>query len=309
MTRIPTRTEKRSAFTLVEIMVVILIIAILVSLLMGAIVKIMGRIPEVKTRTEIGELEVALQAFMNDYQLGEPPPSVLVLNETTPLSGVSAPFLTKVFGRSLGSQGWVDWNGDGIQNGPWTLEGEQCLIFYVGGIPNTAAVAGGAPPGPQGFSTNNMSPSVVVPGGKRRGPYYTNFEPARLIASTSPTSLGFFWYIDAWQAKSGPKPYAYFSSQGLNNSGYLSNNLQDCQSIGALPYWTAQTAATPPIPTQFTYSNSYQIISAGKDGKFGYNPNFPAGTNNLWAPSSGALGTGDDDQANFSSTMLGKGQN
>lgn len=303
MTRIHSRSEKRSAFTLVEIMVVILIIAILVTLLSAAVVMVMGRIPEVKTRTEIAEMSVALQAFMNDYNLSDPPPSVLVLSEASPLTTVSGPFLQKVFGKNLGP---TDWNGDNAINGPatgWVLEGEQCLVFYLGGIPNTAAVAGGAPPGPQGFSTNNFNPST--PGGKRKGPYF-NFETPRLVPLPS---NGFYVYVDPWQVKTiilNPnlpwsavkgQAYAYFSSLGLNNSGYLTNSLLDCQTIGATPYWTAVSGTTP---SQFTNSNTYQIISAGKDGTFG---------GGLWSPPSGAQKAGADDQANFSSTLLGKGQN
>ena len=48
---------------------VILIIAILVSLIGSAAFKAMGKIPEVQTRTEISELEMALGAFMTDYGL------------------------------------------------------------------------------------------------------------------------------------------------------------------------------------------------------------------------------------------------
>jgi prepilin-type N-terminal cleavage/methylation domain-containing protein len=310
MTRIHTRTKTRSAFTLVELMVVILILVILVSLLAGAALKVMSKIPEVKTRTEIAEMSVALQAFMNDYQLSDPPPSYLVLRENiagyntnNALDAQSINFLRKVFGKNLGAgQAYVDWNGDGANDGPWFLEGEQCLVFYLGGIPNTAAMKGGAPPGPQGFSTNNINPAG--PSTKRKGPYFT-FETPRLVASTSNTSLGFFVYMDPWQVKAGPKPYAYFSSLGLNNTGYLMNHtgvaqypILDCGSISANPYWTAQNVNG--VPTQFTHSNTFQIISAGKDGTFG---------GGLWNPSGGAVVAGADDQANFSSTVLGVGQN
>lgn len=317
---------KRSAFTLVELLVVILIIAILVSLVSSAVMMAMNKIPEVKTRTEISEMAVALQAFMSDYNISDPPPSYLVLYEqpiqyttppysTVPGAAQSYTFLQKVFGKNLGPS---DWNGDLTVNPPtsppWVLLGHQALIFYLGGIPNTAAMAGGAPPGPQGFSTNNMSPGLA--GGKRKGPYFT-FDPTRLRATPS---MGFFVYIDPWQTKTGPfypvlggTPYVYFSSNGLNNA----YSTTDCSlltfsdTLGShfpMPYWTAQTASAPPIPTQYTNSNSYQIISAGKDGKFGYNPAFLPAPNNLWAPASGAVGTGADDQANFSSSLLGSGQ-
>jgi len=318
MCRTPQKTGSRSAFTLVEMVVVLLIIAILASLAWSVTVNAIGKVTEAQTRTEISELETALRAFMADYGLSDPPPSYLVLNEYNPSSTPSAAFLQKLFGKNLGIN--VDWNGNGVIDGlappnGWVLEGEKCLIFYLGGIPNSAAVASGAPPAPQGFSTNNMNPAMPVAlSPKRKGPYYP-FITSRLWPQPGQIPLswdGFFVYIDPWQAKTSPfyktmggTPYAYFSSQGIYNSGYWANTLVDCKSIGALPYYNANPSGQPIIPpkqptSQFTNPNTYQIISAGKDGVFG-----TAG----WTPSSGAIGPGADDQANFSSTLLGQGQN
>lgn len=287
------RGVKRSAFTLVELMIVVIIIAVLVSLVSAAIAKVMDKIPEVQTSTDIAQLGVALQAFMSDYKLTDPPPSTLVLYETNPLQGPSAGFLQKAFGKNLGS--FVDWNGDGQANGPWTLEGEQCLVFYVGGIGGT-----------QGFSYNPTNPAA--PGGsKRHGPYFT-FQTNRLVPlnpTINATASPFPVYMDAWQVKNRPYglkpghpqgwPYAYFSSNGYNNTGYTQGALgalKDCQSIGATPYFTTTG--------QYINPNTYQIISAGKDGQFG--------TGNMATASSERPG-GYDDQSSFSSTILGAGQN
>lgn len=321
MLRRHSRIDKRSAFTLIELMIVILIIAVLVSLLASGIAKIMDKIPEVRTRTEITALAEGLQGFMNDYQLDQPPPSVLYLNEAAPLSTASGPFLQKVFGKNLGS---TDWNGDGAiapANITWTLEGEQCLVFYLGGIPNTAvvnaALASGNPAITQcmGFSSNNMKPSygsmVGETMGRRKGPYYqfvsgTIMPPAatpviqagRLFPGVlwNKNLSGFYIYMDPWQVKNPPAggvshplgtPYAFFSTMGINNGYTLT-----CPNLAPLgPY---------AITAGYTYSNTFQILSAGKDGVFG---------GGVWIPSNGATGNGADDQANFSSTILGKGQN
>jgi prepilin-type N-terminal cleavage/methylation domain-containing protein len=333
MCRTPQKTGSRSAFTLVEMVVVLLIIAILASLAWSVTVNAIGKVTEAQTRTEISELETALRAFMADYGLSDPPPSLLILNEATPLApdprdnGRSAAFLTKVFGKNLGP---TDWNGDGSiapPNVTWPLQGQHCLVFYLGGIPNTAQMASGVPPSPQGFSTNNMNPAL--PGGKRKGPYYT-FNPSRLVPI--PAVGGFFVYLDPWQVKPtvngvGPMPYVYFSSNGINN-GY---SYTDCSGLTfmdalkrrqiPLPYYTAvKNPINDGTPTVYTNSNTYQIISAGKDGIFGYTPPPPPpppsgspliviSDNNIWSPASGATGPGADDQANFSSTLLGQGQN
>jgi len=261
---------------MVELMVVVVIIAVLVSLVASAVMKVVGTVPQVETSTDIAQLATALEAFKSDFELTDPPPSVLILNESAPLSTASGPFLQKMFGKNLGA---TDWNGDGTIGGTWTLEGEQCLVFYLGGIGN------------RGFSFSKISPTPVT-GQKTRGPYFT-FKTSRLVPLTAinPSApSAFLVYIDAWQTKNNSKPYAYFSSSGINNA-YGAH----CPSITASPYNDGAG--------HFANSNTYQIVSAGKDGNFA--------TNGVWAPSGGTAKTnpGYDDQANFSSTVLGVGQN
>jgi hypothetical protein len=289
-------------------MVVVLILATLVSLISSAVVKGMDKITENQTRSEIAEMEVALRAFMSDYGLTEPPPSYLLLYENISLYATdsaatqSYQFLQKLFGKDLGKVGgFVDWNGNGQPDGPYPpLQGNQCLVFYLGGIPNSAAVRNdGASPAPQGFAANNINPGLSqAKFAKRKGPYFS-FASTRLwpqLQQVPPGWNGFFYYLDPWMTKTGPlylnyqgSPYAFFSSTGINNKYAITT---DC---GAYPYMTGVG--------QFTNSNTYQIISAGKDGYFG------TAVNNLWSPSAGATGTGADDQANFSSSLLGAGQN
>lgn len=305
--RIHSCSSRHSAFTLLELMVVVLILATLVSLIGSVVVKGMDKNTEYQTRSEIAEMEVALRAFMADYGLTEPPPSYLVLNEANPFlttayenNGQSAAFLEKLFGKSLGP---TDWNGDNVINGVTVLQGNRCLVFYLGGIPNSAAVLGGASPAPQGFAANNINPGLPVTKlPKRKGPYF-NFVSSRLYHPTQQTYPpwdGFFTYLDPWMTKSGPlyltmggSPYAFFSSTGINNKYAITTD------NGAYPYMTGVG--------QFTNPNTYQIISAGKDGTFASLDVNLGGV--LWNPSSGATGAGADDQANFSSSLLGAGQN
>jgi hypothetical protein len=104
----------------------------------------------------------------------------------------------------------------------------------------------------------------------------------------------FYIYLDPWNSKLSPyfstlggTPYTYFSTQGINNQ-YLSTS-----GYGATAYFFGSK--------QFYNPNTYQIISAGKDGNFG-NGNMIGGI------ATGYPG-GADDQANFSSTLLSLGQN
>src|SRR5207244_723483 len=63
----------------------------------------------------------------------------------------------------------IDWNGNGtIDAGEFVLEGEECLVFYLGGIPT----APGSAPGCQGFvKGTNPSPLVVPAGAQRTTPF------------------------------------------------------------------------------------------------------------------------------------------
>ncbi len=306
--RIHSYSSRHSAFTLLELMVVVLILATLVSLIGSVVVKGMDKITENQTRSEIAEMEVALRAFMADYGLTEPPPSYLLLYEDIslyaahPEGTLSYQFLQKLFGQNLGKAGgYIDWNGNGQPDGPYPpLQGNQCLVFYLGGIPNSAdVVLNGASPAPQGFASNSINPALsLAKCPKRKGPYF-NFASTRLWPQHQQVPLswaGFFYYLDPWMTKSGPlylnyqgSPYAFFSRFGIDGQYAATND------NGAFPYMTGVGQIVNP--------NTYQIISAGKDGTFG------SAVNNLWNPSSGATGPGADDQANFSSALLGAGQN
>ena len=67
------RSQDRAAFTLVELLVVIGIITILAALLTPAIMTAMTKAHEAATLNTIHQVELAAQAFMNDF--GEYPPS------------------------------------------------------------------------------------------------------------------------------------------------------------------------------------------------------------------------------------------
>lgn len=324
----------RPAFTLIELMVVILIIAVLVSLISSAAMRTLNKIPQVRTSTEIAQLTIALEGFMMDHGLTDPPPSQLLLYENvagyksdpSPLAQQSYLFLQRAFGKNVGlGVPYIDWNGDTLPNGPWYLEGEQCLVFYCGGIPSAL--------GMQGFSSSGINPAA--PGGKRLGPYY-NFEVPRL--TLLPGLAPFPAYIDPWQSKRSSKPYAYFSSRGYSN-GYANTGnaflLVDCAGIGASPYAESYLLGAPDatMNAAITYMNrnGFQIISAGKDGVFGQSQNSaglygftPAdwsstsgGPYGPWPPvptlalpaipsfNASLAPAANDDQSNFSSSLLG----
>jgi type II secretory pathway pseudopilin PulG len=234
--------------------------------------------------------------------------------------------------------GWsgIDWDSSGSNtitvrgqiNNPIgaieaTLEGSQCLVFFLGGIPGSGTVTG--------FSTNQSNPAQI--GGDRVAPFF-EFKSNRLVPLSQwafNTQGGnqlllsdFYAYLDGY----GRTPYAYFSSyktiNGYNRyfsivppSPWVISGLSDCQSLGVWPY-AQSLGLTPGTSPTYLNAQTYQIISAGKNTFFGAggNPTFPAfapgvlGPYSTWAPSyagqANPQGTpGYDDIANFYDRLLG----
>jgi general secretion pathway protein G len=260
----------RTGFTLVEVLVVIAIIAVLVSLISAAVFKALGRANETRTRTEISQLAAAVEAFK--LKFGTYPPSRIKLSETGnyPAAGVAGSLdsdslqtLQKIWPRIAAP---VDWNGNGViqqpnQGGDVVLEGDQCLVFFLAGIPAKP----GEPAAGTGFSTNPRNPAFHVLQGGDISPPLFEFRSERLQARPGSS---FYSYFDPYLKQ----PYAYFSSYKGNgyNRFFKELKLSDCSALGVWPY--AQMlpsqlnfAATP----RYQNPNTFQIISAGADGRFG----------------------------------------
>jgi len=354
------RQWNRRGFTLVELLIVIAIISVLMSLISSAVWKAVVTGNRVRNQNEISQLSTAVENFRQKF--GIYPPSRIVLcesfsdyNPSNPLHADSIQFLQTIWPRinfkfpnsgAAGSRfgvGWsgIDWNGDGqLTRGPIVLEGDQCLVFFLGGIPG---IDNTNPSKPKvfcsGFSTNPQNPAFHTPsnatsnGSKETIPLFFDFDSTRLVRRTPSTFLS---YLDTWASPpSSGTPYAYFSSYKTRNGYNRYYSLgSDCTSLGVWPYAEGPipgvSGASANLPSNWRYFNpgTFQIISAGRNYAFGQgtnpSPAFPSAPFPFWSspdragnteasrgkgdlppPAPPAAGT--DDQSNFYDSTLGAG--
>jgi prepilin-type N-terminal cleavage/methylation domain-containing protein len=320
------RTEGRAGFTLVELVVVIAIILALASLLLAAVFKALDVARDAKVKNDISQLSQAVQAFMTQYQVDYIPSRIRLYTAVTQKSaggnydtsltgGVptnqleydSYNYLTRVWPR-LAGQTVTNWSPDYPLSGGATfydLEGEECLTFFLGGIP-TVATSNGVPTC-NGFATNPADPTSHVSNASATfvAPFY-GFTADRL---TLGPSQAFFVFADSYEKG---QPYLYFSSNRKTN-GYNRYYTQlaksDCASYGVWPY-----AEGIGPPAHYLNPSTFQIISAGRDGAFGPGTDLTHSPVPTWsaitAPDYGLAFTPpnkpfEDDVSNFHPNFLG----
>jgi general secretion pathway protein G len=327
--RLRFRTRARAGFTLVELLVVIVVIGILVGLLVPAIYSAYRNAQAATVTAEMNVLTQSISAFKTRY--GDIPPSRVILAEngnyaalladtTKVVDGdadspmdqtvaqlaqrtlrVMRKFFPRVKIATSGATTYAyDFNGNGtIDTRPYILEGPECLVFFLGGIPSSTgtSLAGFAkdPTNPfrgdgTGGTTNRDSPFFdfrterLCDDDGDGIPGYTD----PLTRPTNATNLGDGRY------------YAYFATYGQNeydpndcnfavdsagryfgttfavadpmNSGNPSNVVL---SPSPNPY-TTSPAIQAGRPTAYQNPQSFQIISAGQDRLYGIGGSYEA---------------------------------
>ena len=279
--------SRRRGFTLIELLVVIIIIATLIALLIPAIASAVRAARNASVQAEINQIAQALADFKSKY--GEYPPSRIILNENGGIqtgllavnSGAFDPLkstatditLTQLANRTqnamrkfwpraqftLGSNvwgptgAWYDFNGNGSRdfNQSVILQGHECLVFFLGGIPLVANNGGNVQISVIGFGKDPVNPFTngIVGNGmysaNRNNPFF-QFDSSRLAVTDSseyPTGYATAFgptfnpgYFDSLPSQGSQNFYAYFSTN--NGSGYDPNdvNLQSILDVdGSVP--------------------------------------------------------------------------
>ena len=320
--------SRNSAFTLVELMIVIAIIGILASLATVGVMKVLERSKMVTARIEIGQLEAAVSAAKLDLGNVDELPSVIIVYQDMGKFSGETPItesafnkklrentfttMKKVFGRNFGIHPVTNKYHNGVNNGAtppvytqynqinWpcpegrVIQGMQAYMFWLGGMnSNTDGKYSFS-----GFSPDKRNPcETTAP--KRKGPYF-DFDSSRVKNIGIMPGSTYLTYVNGWEGE-----YTYFSNSSYKlyaNSAIASpaDNTNANYSIDLNNY----SAKVAPYVNGNVFFNAktFQIIGSGQNQMFG-----PGGLG--WTPGSGLYAidaNGYDDLSNFSSTQLGK---
>jgi prepilin-type N-terminal cleavage/methylation domain-containing protein len=277
-----TRVKRRHGFTLIELLIVIMILALLATMLAGAAWKVLQRAKELECNVEMSEISTGLVDFKTRF--GAFPPSNLTLTNNIAANPdpVSRQFLLKCWPRL---QATVNWSAMGVDVGR-PLSGDQVLVWALGGAQAGTANNGAC----LGFFDNSTDPTQ--PGGTRIRPFY-EFASNRLI-NVSGRGPGFS-YSDAYNQGS---PYLYFAAQPRGNA--YSADCKVVNGVTVKPYFDVAS------PMHYINPDSFQIICAGRNGKFGKGGNWsPQNADTVYPPGS----DGSDDLANFYMMRMGTSPN
>lgn len=242
-TNSPTTQHPRSGFTLLELLAVITIISILLALILPAISGVMRNARVAEAAAEMTRLSTGISAFKSEF--GIEPWSVVILPEdpgSTPWNAESRTRIRKIWPQySFTSVN--DFNADGDTTDELILSASECLVFFLGGVkrPGSNAVLG--------FSKNPINP-FTAQGENRTLPF--EFNPDQIVDTDGD---GMLEYMDTLPGQT--TPLRYISSN--NGQGYSKSN-------GSLNYYVSEDGTTA------LKANSFQIISPGEDGDFGFDP-------------------------------------
>ena len=292
--KIRTNLSQRTAFTLVELLTVILIIGILAAITTPFIYAALNRSKELAIENEIQQMSAAIEKFESDH--GFFPPTFGADMEISSLDDFRR-YLDQI------APNHAEDNGPGLRN--WyinvgqNLTEKSSLVFWLSGLctnkqyplsGNAAIAASGMPLAP--YNANLLIDESPAPATIDRMVYF-DFDPSRL-GSLQPK--------DATRARFPPSIKGYIQPQGKKTFTYTYRDFQSYNAGPTLP--NAYYVGDPSNPENFFNPTTFQLVAPGLDGQpFDPDVTAPNANTNLLNPSDTFQ---DDNITNFSNGRLEK---
>ncbi len=330
----PHARRLRAAFTLVELLMVIMIIGLLAGLLTAGAWKAIQAGNRAKVVSEIDSLSNALEEYKTKF-VGYPPNAasddrnnrIMVhvrraFARFVPIPGADngySDFRDRILGANPYNTAQYGYNYLDTAGNPQpldinTLDQAECHVFWLAGFPTPVDTGTLLPISSSplyGFSANPLDPTLK---GGSRIPGNFEFDTKRLRDADLDGWPEY--YPDLNVSVVFPPPYVYF------DSGTYSSTTPGVQfyqypclaptapliPMGPGPYIAEWGVAVPYLekataPIAYVNPKKFQIISAGLDGRYG-EPGNGAATNKLYPQGLGFFLGDLDNLANFSTGAL-----
>ena len=234
-----TASHRRSGFTLVELLAVIMIIALLAGLVTPAVMRARNTARNAAIKAEIDMLHMAIMNYKNEY--GSFPPCS---DDLTAATGLATKHLARLFPRCTNPYSQLTTAFSGKT--PAVISPSNALAFWLSGY------------------TDDPALPLAASSASRKKLY--DFDASRLDTNTG----------NYWPAGKSKSPYVYLDSNLYSAFPYTTADLTLARaqrvpntpltSLDASAFATVvPSAATPP----FANPDTFQILCAGRDEQFG----------------------------------------
>jgi len=286
--------SRRSGFTLIEMLVVIMIILLLVGLLLPAVQKARDAAMRAQVKSEIANIGTGIENFKTTYDV-KYIPTFFILSSNYNVAQADPQYAAMVESREFYSKVWpkgfLPGNPGLTPLNPQDviriqMDGNQLLTFLLGGVPPTGALFGPSWQGTRSGFLNSPTNPFNVPIGQKPPAQWTENYPPQANMAKGPffdfqqrrvDNNGHF-HDPYWRPVNDPADptysfsvYYYFSSKNGNDYDYWGQRFVAAMNPSNNPYgptpYGGYGAMNPHIGLDGKYiePNGYQIVSAGKD--------------------------------------------